>query len=661
MVYAAPTNLYDDQNTFYAQSPGASGSPVQVFYNGTGLHSIAGPVPLVDITKTYNRTEGGILQSTLNRIEISGKVLRIGNESNVTPAGTGTTAILGAVSGLDNLFKCDQGVFQIKCGSSVLFSGSGVKVTNFSANKSSDNWIFSADYSVGLEFYEPASSGSSYLIKKGNDSWSLEPLEEYVYSDFNLSVKQRSEYHNPKLKNTALPFSPGSNPPSSKVPNNDGDVIELRVLNIPQFKLSRKLSAEGIPSPSGSGNTCASSGNYSAYKNAQKWIEAKLAEPFNGANTTSGLPVFNTTNITTITNFQHLFLYNHLRSISFDHLAGTYEVSETWLAMPTGMRYIEDYTIEASTDEKYIKTVRVQGNIRGLSMSALPIMSGASGLVPNSGSGGAHISLSGYMSGGLSGSMNSLPVPDITGATSYDPNFYANKYQNAVSGWLNDIKPYLYRRACLGMNSSDRNISYIQPNVSPQPAPGNPTYSYERHLNIIPLSTSENHDPRKGTISYTYEFNNRLKILSGVIAENITISDTGPIDVINQAFVLGRRLGPVIQALGTRTNATKTVVVDIVVVPPTSIADCLITSSGCPVWTGGTTYSTINQLIEGFKPFGDRINVFGGMNRSGSNTPQGQVYATQNDHSWSPTEGRFTRSVSWVYQTCDITRFYLDH
>lgn len=659
MVYAVPIELSNNEDHLaLGIRPPGNTPPVQVFYNGTGLHLIAGPVPLVDIAKTYNRTEGGILQSTLNKIDVNGKILRIGNESNVTPSGTGISAILGAVSGLHNLFKCDNGVFEIKCGSTIIFSGSGVKVTNFSANKSNDNWIFSADYTIGLEFYEPVLSDINNMIKKGSDSWSLEPLEDYIYSDFNILIKQRSEYHNPNVKPTTLPYNPGSTSPT-QYPTNDGDSVNLRILSIPQFKLSRKLSAEGIPSTTGSGGTCSLSNNYSAYINAKNWIEYKLSETFNGNNSVSGLPRFReNTTISGLNNFQDLFLYNHLRNISFDHLAGTYEVSETWLAMPTGIKYIEDYTVESSTDDKYVKTVRVQGSIKGLSIASIPIMSGASAIMPTD---SGALSLSGFMRSGESGSMSSsLSIADTT-VPSLDNKFYANKYQNAMSGWLNDIKPYLYRRACLGMNSSERNQNYIQNNVSPQPVPGNPTYSYERHLNVIPLSTSENHDPRKGSISYTYEFNNKLKVLSGVIAENITINDTGPIEVINQAFVLGRRLGPVLQALGTRTNATKTVVVDIIVVPPSSIQDCLITSSGCPVWTGGTTYSGINQLIEGLKPFGDRVSIFGNMNRVGVQTPQGQVYATQNDHSWSPMEGRFTRSVSWVYQTCDTARFYLDH
>lgn len=650
MVYEIPINSFtDDTSEPISALNSSSSNKVRVFYNGTGLDDIAGPVPMVDLSKIYNRTDGGLLQSTTNKITINGKIIRtsgIDNVSVLDPAGSGTAVLLQAVSGMHNLFKCDNGTFEIKCGSTSILSGSGVKVLSFNANKSSDNWVYSADYTVDLEFYEPSLAGDNYMIKRGSDSWSLEPTEDYIYSTFDITTKQKAEYHNPNLHNSSSSPSSNTNPSN---PTADGGSTVFKVINIPQFKLSRRINAEGIPSTTGS--SC-DKDNYSAYLNAKKWVQDKLNDAFISSSP-SGFPKIASNNLASLSSFQDLFLYNHLRSINFDHLNGSYEVNETWLAMPTGIAYIEDYTIETSTDDRYVRTVRVQGTIKGLSITKISIMNASSGLIPNN---SGILSLSDYNTLAESGS---YPSRGIDVGVSNINNLYSNKYENASSGWLYDIKPYLYRRASMSANSIDRNRNYIVSNSTPTPVPGNPAYSYERLINIIPISTSETHDPKKGTIGYSYEFNNRLNIISGVISETISVTDTGPVDVINQAFVLGRKLGPVLQNLGARTSANKSVTIDILVPPPSSMDGCLLQSNMCPVYTGGTTYATINRLIEGLKPFGTRDSViFPNMSRADDT---GQVYVTSDNHDWNPTEGRFTRTVSWVYQTCNLSRYYLDH
>jgi hypothetical protein len=659
MVYASPANLnddYNDENIVYTTlaDPPTPNRPVRVYYNGTAVDSIAGPVPIVDLGKTYNRTEGGILQSITTKIGLSGKIIRSTYyDPEVNPQGTGTAILLAAIESLDDLFKCNNGVLEIKCGNVPVFTASGVKINSFSANKSNDNWLFSSDYTVDLEFSEPAYSGGP-LIRSGSDSWSLEPIDEYVYTDWNMDVNQRAEYDNPLLNPSA--GSSSSNATPTRVPAQDGRV-NLSLVSIPQFKLSRKLSAVGIPD-GGSGNC--GSGDYTAYQNAQNWVKLKLAEAFGGSITNaSGLPRLSPNGISALDGFSELFLYNHLRTTNFDHLAGSYEVNETWLAMPTGIKYTEDYSIESSTDDRFIKTVRIQGTIKGLMISAIPIMSGSSGLVPDS---TGIISLAYSKTPGISGSSFSQQIQDKISAASNDQSLYGNKYQNALSGWLNDVKPYLYRRASLGVNSPDRNKDYINTTLATPPAaPNNPVYSYENLLNIIPVSTTEGHDPRKGSISYTYEFNNKTRFMSGVLAENISISDTGPTEIINQAFVLGRRLGPILQSLGTRTNATKSVSIDIVVLPPSSIKGFVMSERECPVWTGGTIYQTINQLVEGLRPFGARQGgVFSNVTFTRDRI-EGQAYVTRDDQSWNPMEGRYTRNVDWVYQTCNLSRYYLDH
>jgi hypothetical protein len=346
-----------------------------------------------------------------------------------------------------------------------------------------------------------------------------------------------------------------------------------------------------------------------------------------------------------------------LRTTNFNITAGTYEVNETWLAMPTGLKYTEDYNIETSTDEKYIKTVRVQGEIQGLNLVDLTVMSGGTSRLDTS-SGKAVINLSDSIKYS-SQSSNTTPIADLESQNSAVTNFSANKYDNAYSGWINDIKPYLYRRASLIMNTPDRDRNYINPALTSS-APANPVYSKENLLNIIPISTSEGHNPRKGTINYTYEFNNKLTYISGTISSNITINDTNPADIIGEAFVLGRRLGPVLQNLGASTAAKKEVSIELTVVPPASIGGLLLTNSECPLYTGGMVYSTVQSLIEGLRPFGNRpISIFGNFDHR--TTTQGTVYKTADSQSWNPIDGRFTKTVTWTYQQCTNEKLSLDH
>ena len=658
MVYSS---LLDNQENlpFSAQlllpqggSTPNNNKPVKVYYNGTGLDDIGGPVPMVDISRNFNRSEGGILFSTTTKVTLTGKIMRTDNTSGVNPAGTGTAIILDAAQKMTDLFSQDAGIFQIRCGTNNILEGSGVKINSFNLNKNNDNWIFSADYTIDLEYSSP---GSGQYIKSASDAWSLEPMEEYVYASFARNIRQKSEYHNPKLRPT-VPTSDNKIPDPGATPGTmPAGKVDLNFINIPQFKLSRRITAEGIPS--GASGT-PSGRNYSAYLNAKNWVASRLSEPFNG---TYGIgvsgygPAFKSSSISSIADFDHLFLYNHLRSTNFNELAGTYEVNETWLAMPTGIKYVEDYTIDSSTDERFIRTVKVQGSIKGLMITQLPIMSGVSGLIPDK---SGVINLSYGNVNGLSGT-TPQSVPDLTGSvSSLDGNIYNNKYQNALSGWINDIKPYLYRRASSAIDLDNSADDYIPSTITPQPGAKNPVYSKQKLLNIIPISTNEGHDPRKGTLSYSYEYNDKFRFISGVLAESIIINQTGPVDVINEAFVLGRRLGPVLQSLGSKTSAKKDLTFEIIVVPPSSWKGFMMNQEECPLYTGGNTYKTIQTIIEGLKPFGDRqASVFGTFIR---NNDTGQVYVSQDNTNWNPTEGRYTRTIGWIYQACNLSRSYLD-
>jgi hypothetical protein len=463
----------------------------------------------------------------------------------------------------------------------------------------------------------------------------VEPIsDEYLYASFSESINSKEEYHNP--------FSPVGAPSQ----NSPVTQTSLNVTQIPQFKVSRKLTAKGTLHES----VCSSgSGYYNAYLDAKKWVENRLASPWQASNS-SGVYFGGAFSPSTMSG--SIYLYNHVRSISFSITEGTYELNDTWLAMPTGITHTEDYTIDISTDEKYIKTVKVNGTIKGLSIAAAAAVTGTGNL---------GIAADGKM--GLSGG---LLVGQTGGTMIYSSDtgnppttsLKNNKYDNALMAWHSGIKPFLYHRASAGLNRPRYNQSYVPDGYNRDKVLQNPTYSQDNRLNIIPWSTSESHDPRKGVITYGYEYNNKFTILSGVISEAISIDDSGPTDVYAEVFVIGRRLGPVLQSLAAKTSSKKNVSIDITVMPATGIPQYFMTNESCPLFTGGNIYTNIEKILEGLKPFGTRDpSLFPNVT---NHTTQGQVYLTENTQNWNPAEGRYSRKVGWVYQQCTNTRSYLD-
>lgn len=645
---------------------------VGIYYNGQAIHDITGPTPHLDISTSVERNNLGMTQSYNTKITLNGKIVRTGAQTDMISYGSGVGPVISGIKELQSVFTSGEpGVLEVFCktnngANTPIIAWTGCRLVNMTFPQSSDHWIFTSDYTIELEHISSAISGCS--VKSIVDSWSMEPIEDYIYSAAKVKVTQKQEYHNPQLKPTA-PSSSNPQPQGTQTVGIGGNganpaaETDIDIISIPQYKISRTITAVGLPSGTGLESYT------TAWLLAKACVDSRLAQTYSGTNTApSGMIVYDAPPGGSLSNIIPLlkgngYLYNYLKTTNFNIDEGSYEITETYLAMPTGIGYSEDYTVDMSTDDKYIGTVRVQGTVKGLSMMSLSAITGNGGAAPSiSGTGTknkyANIDLTNG-TGLLEGTFS--PAPNILDnmLTSANTQLSKSRYLNAVSGWVNDIKPYLYRRACIAMNSKDRNLAYINPANSNSP-PNNPTYSYQNVLNIIPVNTSETHDPRKGTISYTYEYNNKFTMISGVLFENINMTDTGPTDVIGEAFVLGRALGPVLQNLGTKTSSRKSISIEVGVVPPSSLPGFFITDSACPLYTGGTVYKTIDLLIEGFKPFGDRDpSVFG--NAMKRQDTKGQVYLTEDNQTWDPNSGRYSRNVGWVYQQCDNTKIYLDN
>jgi hypothetical protein len=439
-------------------------------------------------------------------------------------------------------------------------------------------------------------------------------------------------------------------------------ISSVMVTGLPQFRLTRKLSAVGVRNVDSASHDRSSKNEYNfqgitqrsendAYLQAKKWIEERLNLPFENTNNRNGDYTSKIATAYNVSSFTNLFVCNHTRSINYSITEGSYEVNDSWLALPSGVRHTEEFTIESSTDEKYVKTVKVQGLIKGLQVTNNSVVTNNTNIPDSNGK----INLNQYNTGGESGNVG-------------NPSKVLNseKYTNALNAWIQDIKPSLYTRACLALRSPDRTQDYYPSNYNGGTLPpGNPAFRKENLLNIIPISTSESHDTLKGALGYTFEYNNALKIFSGVIAESVSINVTGPGDQAVELFVLGRPLGPVLQTLGTKTSTTKSVNIELVIPPPTTSAAFNMANSACPVWTGGYIFQTCEAIIEGQKPFGQRYGSGASLPTSQTRGPYqtalgaftGDVYVKSDTYSWSPSEGRYTRNIEWVFERANTNNF----
>ena len=682
-----------NQDLLFSAQNNQSKAAVSVFFGDTAIHTITGPVPLVDISKNINYTEGGAIDSITHQVTLTGKIFKVANtgtdvNGQPQPSG-GINTIVDSIKRLENLFVgCANGTFAIKCDNNFIYLATGVRVTSFNADKTQDNWTQSADYTVSMEYKTGATDRDDDQVENKSDSWTIEPLDDIVYTRFTYNVSQKGEWSNPQMLPTAP--SVGSPIPATAVGGGSFGAGEnsLQILSIPQFRISRRLSAKGLP-PVGSGTGTSGllcpgpTGNTSratkSYLSAKKWVDKQLAVTFSGGKIVDssgnvislGVPYVadnafgaGIESLKNEFNTSQTWLYNHTRSINIDVYGGTYEANDSWIAMPTGILYTEQYTIETSTSDQYTKTVTVAGNIQGLALTPLNTMDGTTGVFPTGT--GTRLSLGYSLIEPSSVSIN-YDLNDVSGVASKNTLLSSSKYLNALSGWSFDIKPYLYRRASLAINSPDRTLTYMNPAVGlvPQP-PNNPIYSLEVLLSTIPISTTEGHDPKKGTISYSYQYTNRLNIISGVLSENISITHDAPSDIVSETQVIGRSRGPLLRKTGV-TATRKSVSIEVAVMPPTGVLECFISETGCPLYTGGFIYTTIEKLLDGIKPFGiepgteANYNDLYGTEFVNKKKKQGIVFKQSDTDSWNPTGGRYSRNVTWIYQQCNEFSIYLDH
>ena len=157
-------------------------------------------------------------------------------------------------------------------------------------------------------------------------------------------------------------------------------------------------------------------------------------------------------------------------------------------------------------------------------------------------------------------------------------------------------------------------------------------------LNSQPLSVALWSNEYTGDLSYTLAFDNRpTNIISGVIAETLSINDTYPGDVFAVVPVLGRATGPILQYIGGRTEYKRDVslnlTMDYTKVPYGSGRDPLMLKKPSVV---EPTASQIADLLKEVSP-----NSEPGVRKCFVSAPS---------ESWSPKTGTYSFNISFTYE-----------
>ena len=213
-----------------------------------------------------------------------------------------------------------------------------------------------------------------------------------------------------------------------------------------------------------------------------------------------------------------------------------------------------------------------------------------------------------------------------------------NAFLNAEAYWTGVVdtgipKPYHYARGILPANKS-----WLHPR---------------------PLTKSVGRDFNAGTISYTYNFDDRPpNIVSGSISESIQISDTYPGEIFSVTPVIGRSQ-PILQYLNSRSEYKRNLSINVIMGQPTGYA-------WNPVLGGNVNKSglvtsnqtgILSQLFLSQKPSISNTAELNYIYQAANpvNDPyitivDGKCFHSSPSESWDARTRNYTYSIEWTYE-----------
>lgn len=590
-------------------------------------------MPLLSINNSAEKDKDGNILSVNNSLQFESFILG----SSVVGTMSGYKAVLDYFTDSDK----QNTTLEIICDTngiiSSLASFQGTKFISSNFDKSSNNWVVTIPYSITLESSTIKNSGDP-LIESYDDNWTIEPLEEVSYFNKIIDTKYRA------LKTPGpLTATPGS-----------GDLKEvmtpMKMENFLQYRITHRVSAVGKPidrtdpnNPLPAQNvTTTNKGKSSAYQEAARWVMQRTNSVFDhvvAPNQPTGINLYNLTpqsnGPATFVLHTGMRLYNHIRSIESSPSAGSYGITDTWLALGTGIKYTEEFSWEISTSEELDKNVTLNGTIKGLEEAK-----NTYSLFPHSG---------GYPA--ATGNIVNMFSPLFQNQTNSN-----NKFNNALEAYISGIRPYLYHRASMALSASMYN------STDTRSTPEKSIWINDAdnvYLGVRPISYTETLNPAGGSISYNIVYSTRNSLVtSGAISSTINLVDNYSSEVVAETFVLGRILGPILEKVGYTKNERRLTIESVFPKAKTLTLNKIHPQSpSCPIYHKGQNkspqYKDIENIVNEFKPVGP-LKAFGSLDPAAVSYPistNGLVFVTSNSQSWNPFEGRFSWDITWIYST----------
>lgn len=614
-----------------------------------------GPTPLVSIS-----SGSGENNSVVNSITLEGKVFlpRVGQNDTTI----GISVLIPLENQLRTLFQPNtSGPLIVECDSTDLkfLNCDGVPtciVKNYNANKTSDNWTYSIDYTVELEYINTKADISNSCpeipIKSYTDTWEVTPEQDESW--YNLHIN---------------PTNNGTQTIPSAGPRN----------NALKYTVTRRVGAVGYNAATGvkpAGNAPDNRTLSSAWMNAKSFVHCYINKGapspsyvFANVNTNSMLPLETINDTGTNFNF-----YNHIRSFNIDKTNGSYEITDTWLALTKPSAYLEDYTVEYASESQFDSlmanppaTVTINGTVQGLSIATTgAIEANPFGVTPPSGTGSYSADAARKIDGsGL--------VPNKVIAIT--------KAETAIHAWYNYIEPSLHTRAVTlasvlrAENLREATQQSIQnPNVvtlrttnraenTATQAGLNALNPSGVFLNRNPVSKTFGFNPKTGQITYSYRFSSQPSSAIQKITR-LSINDDVPASVVNEIFILGRKRGPLLQDTGASTVKSRTLSIELQTDIPNRVDQLSPLFTGCPANTGHPDYKRLLDYIDLMRPimpanWTPRLITEAIQNQQGANPAQvlelprgqlnGELYIVSESDSWDPLTGRLGKTITWKW------------
>lgn len=515
------------------------------------------------------------------------------------------------------------------------------KVVNYSASPTSNNWVNTIDYSVELVIEEPATQflndSKSYLISSITDEMTIEPIDETHV--FNYSDPIFSQYFGA----TVAPDSLWKN--------------SLYPSGSTRYRITRNLSAVGKHSYNEQAASTTETAPNTLTSNNDAWnnvlgdsnrvpralVQLGMGTAFVNARS---YVLDRLSHYPTPFYLDNSFvIVNRVRTLNPNEMGGSFGISETCIAIDKSVHppWADDWSAEVSVDASFLQTVRINGTIKGFELYGGTILNDsiAYNAVP--------ITVSPHTGilQPLAATLGSMPVPGAIPAA----NVMIGKYQTAISGmkWLkggdtntpgtnNAYLSPIARRAELFFKAGNMNGNNISNDpyrwlnstiIKNERVASNTPYD----MNPIPVSMTESHRSHAGEIDYSFEFNNRpLNLIRGSVSETLNINDNFPVQQVAEIFVLGRKLGPVLQDLNTVTAASRELTLEVVLPRPRSLVDRTI----FPV----DAYKSATGIVEQFNPkymFGTADTTI-------------KSFVKTDNQTWNPIEGRLSITKGWTWQ-----------